>query len=209
MLLVAQSCLTLYDPRNCSLSGASVHGILQARVLEWVAIPLSRGSSQPRDWTQVSCIAGRFFYHLSHQGRSSVYSRDEKLSSCSTQFWGNWSEAQVSWLSKPFPSIALIAPTDGFNNTSHICSLCSPVLSSEIKIQFPPSRSSQHRLKEASIWTDPWAAGCHFRIERCRELSGTGESGMTHSWKAWGELHGGDVWVGSWRRNQSCGVEVK
>ena len=39
----------------------TVHGILQARILEWVAIPFSRGSSQPRDWTQVSCLAGRFF----------------------------------------------------------------------------------------------------------------------------------------------------
>ena len=41
--------------------GSSVHGILQARILEWVAIPFSRGFSWPRDWTQVSCIAGRFF----------------------------------------------------------------------------------------------------------------------------------------------------
>ena len=40
---------------------SSVHGILQARILEWVAIPFSRGSSWPRDWTRVSCIAGRFF----------------------------------------------------------------------------------------------------------------------------------------------------
>ena len=39
----------------------AVHGILQARILEWVAFPFSRGSSQPRDWTQVSCITGRFF----------------------------------------------------------------------------------------------------------------------------------------------------
>ena len=60
-VLVAQSCLTLWDPANCSLPGSSVHGILQARILEWVAIPFSRGSSQPRDWTQVSYIAGRFF----------------------------------------------------------------------------------------------------------------------------------------------------
>ena len=41
--------------------GSSVHGILQAEILEWVAIPISRGSSQPRDQTWVSCIAGRFF----------------------------------------------------------------------------------------------------------------------------------------------------
>ena len=47
---------------------SSVHGILQARILEWVAIPLSRGSSRLRDQTQVSCIEGRFFSHLSHQG---------------------------------------------------------------------------------------------------------------------------------------------
>ena len=46
---------------DCSLPGPSVHGILQARILEWVAIPFSRGSSNSRDWTQVSCIAGGFF----------------------------------------------------------------------------------------------------------------------------------------------------
>ena len=45
---------------DCSLPGSSVHGILQARILEWVAMPFSRGSSQPRDWTQVYCIAGEF-----------------------------------------------------------------------------------------------------------------------------------------------------
>ena len=60
-MLVAQSCPTLCDPMDCSLSGCSVHGILQERILEWVAISFSRGSSRPRDGTQVSCIAGRFF----------------------------------------------------------------------------------------------------------------------------------------------------
>ena len=58
---VAQSCPTLFDPTDCSLQGSSVHGILQARVLEWVAISFSRGASQPRDQTQVSCIVGRRF----------------------------------------------------------------------------------------------------------------------------------------------------
>ena len=58
---VAQSCPTLCDPMNCSPPGFSVHGMVQARILEWVAIPLSRGSSQPRDQTLVSCIAGRLF----------------------------------------------------------------------------------------------------------------------------------------------------
>ena len=54
-------CLTLCDPIGCSLPGSSVHGILQARVLEWVAISFSRGSSWPRDRTQVSHVVGRCF----------------------------------------------------------------------------------------------------------------------------------------------------
>ena len=60
-MLVTQSCLTLCDPMDCSPPGSSAHGILQARILEWVAIPLSRGSSWPRNWTQVSHIVGKFF----------------------------------------------------------------------------------------------------------------------------------------------------
>ena len=58
---IAQWCLTLCDLMRCSLPGSSVHGILQARILEWIAIPFSRGSSQPRDGAQVSHIAGTFF----------------------------------------------------------------------------------------------------------------------------------------------------
>ena len=60
-VLVAQKCPTLCSPIDCSLPGSSVSGIFQARILEWVAIPFSRGSSWPRDQTQVSCVAGRFF----------------------------------------------------------------------------------------------------------------------------------------------------
>ena len=58
---VAQLCLTLWDPMDCSLSGSSVHGILQARILEWVTMLCSKGSSWPRYQTQVFCIVGRFF----------------------------------------------------------------------------------------------------------------------------------------------------
>ena len=106
---VAQSCLTLFDPMDCSPPGSSVHGILQARILEWVAMPphppgdlpnlgieprsptlqvvlyclshqgsprilewvaypFSRGSSQPRNWTGMYCITGGFFYQVSYQG---------------------------------------------------------------------------------------------------------------------------------------------
>ena len=65
--LVAQSCLILCDPMDCSPLGSSVHGVLQARIVEWVDMPSSKGSSQPRDWTLVSCTEGGL-YHLSHQG---------------------------------------------------------------------------------------------------------------------------------------------
>ena len=56
LCLVAQSCLTLWSPMDCSLTGSSSHGIFQARILELVAISYSRGSSRPRDWTHVSCL---------------------------------------------------------------------------------------------------------------------------------------------------------
>ena len=58
--LVSKSYPTLCNPMDCSPPGPS-HGILQARILEWVAIPFCRASSPPRDWTHVSCIAGRYF----------------------------------------------------------------------------------------------------------------------------------------------------
>ena len=58
---VAQSCLILCDFMDCSPPGSSFHEVLQGRILEWVAMPFSRGSSRSRDWTQISCIAGGFF----------------------------------------------------------------------------------------------------------------------------------------------------
>ena len=61
LCLVTQLCPILCDTMNCSPPGSSVHGIPQAGILELVVIPLSRGSSWPRDQTRVSCIAGRFF----------------------------------------------------------------------------------------------------------------------------------------------------
>ena len=67
-------------PTLCNPMDYTVHGILQARILEWVAFPFSRGSSQPRDWTQVSHIAGRFFTS-----------------------WAN-REAQEYWSGEPIPS---------------------------------------------------------------------------------------------------------
>ena len=63
-VLVTQSCPALCNPMACSFPGSPVHRVFQARILEWVAIPFSRGSSQPRDQTQVCCIASKILYHL-------------------------------------------------------------------------------------------------------------------------------------------------
>ena len=60
-VLVAQLCPTLCNPMECSPPVSSIHEILQARILKWIAIPFFRGSSQCRDRTLVSCIVGRFF----------------------------------------------------------------------------------------------------------------------------------------------------
>ena len=60
-LLVAQWYPTVCNPMDCSLPGSSIHGILQARILEWVTIPFFRGSSWPRDWIHVSWTASSFF----------------------------------------------------------------------------------------------------------------------------------------------------
>ena len=68
----AKSHLTLCDPTDCSPPGSSVHGILQARILEWVAMPFSRGSSQPRDQTcvsYISCPGRQALYHWCRLGK--------------------------------------------------------------------------------------------------------------------------------------------
>ena len=61
--LITELCLTLCNPMGCSPPGSSVHKSLQARIVEWVARPFSRGSSQPRDWTWVSCTDRLILYH--------------------------------------------------------------------------------------------------------------------------------------------------
>ena len=77
-MLIAQSCPTPYNPMDCSPPSSPVHGIIQARILEWVAIPFSRGSSQPRDRTQVSCTAGRFFTVWATR-ETPIVSKDESI----------------------------------------------------------------------------------------------------------------------------------
>ena len=70
---VTQLCLTLCHPMDCTLPGPSVHGILQARILEWAVIPFSRWSKQPRDLNPGLLHCRQILYHLSHQGSPYVY----------------------------------------------------------------------------------------------------------------------------------------
>ena len=84
---VAQSCPALCDPMDCSPPGSSVHLISQARLLEWTAISFSRGSSRPRDQTQVCLPQWQVLYHLSHQGSPSKHLKSfrSELSYCAHQ----------------------------------------------------------------------------------------------------------------------------
>ena len=76
-MLITQSCPTLWDPMDCNPSGSSAYGILQARILEWIAIPFSRGYSWPRDRTHISCspcMAGKFFItSATREGSTIIY----------------------------------------------------------------------------------------------------------------------------------------
>ena len=84
--LVIQSCPTLCNPMDCSPPGSSVHGVLQERTLEWVAMPSSRVFSQPRDRTQISCTAGGFFTVWA-PGKPPSICRDSNKSQCPSLKW--------------------------------------------------------------------------------------------------------------------------
>ena len=108
---VTQSCPTLCDPMDCSLPGFSVHGIFQARILEWVAISFSRGSSPLRDQTQVSHISGTCFYPLSYQGSWWYWELDYKESS-TPKNWCFWTVLLEKTLESPLDrkEIQLVNP---------------------------------------------------------------------------------------------------
>ena len=117
-----QSCATLCEPTDCSPLDSSVHGIFQARILEWVAKPFSRGSSPPSDWTCISCTAAKFF-PLSHLG-SPTY----KFQFSSVQ---SLSRVQLHGLQHARPPCP--SPTPGACSNSHLSSWwCHPTISSSV-----------------------------------------------------------------------------
>ena len=142
---MCKSHLTLCHPMNCSLPGFTFHGIFQARILEWVAISYSRGSSQPRDLTQVSCFSCSGRWILYHWTTWEVY---HKLSS--VQF----SYSVVSDSLRPHGLKHVRPPCPSPNprvylNSSPLNRWCHPTISSSVihyssRIQsFPASGSFQ------------------------------------------------------------------
>ena len=126
---VAQSFPTLCDPMDCSLPGSFLHGILQARVLEWVAISVCRGSSWPRDPTWVSHIPGRRFNLWAT--REALYQLSSVQFSCSVMSY-SLRPHESQHARPPCPS-----PTPGVHSDSHPSSWwCHPAISSSV-IPFP------------------------------------------------------------------------
>ena len=127
-----QSCPTLCDPMDCSLPGSSLHGILQARVLEWVAISFSRGSSLLRDWTRVSCIPGRSF---------NLWATRE-ASLCNSSFWG----AMLQIVACCWPLKFFFIPALFLSPEAQFQLLCLSALFSKYGLIRPPTPSSLNPL---------------------------------------------------------------
>ena len=105
---VIQLCLTPCNPMDCSSSGSSVHGILRVRILEWVAMPSSRGSSQPRDRACISCIAAGFFFVEPCENPSKSFSMKVKIKvvqSCLTLYDPKEFSRLEYWSGLPCPSL--------------------------------------------------------------------------------------------------------
>ena len=131
---VVQSCPTVCDPMDCSLPGSSVRGIFQARVLEWVAISFSRGSSWPRDRTWVSCIAHRRFT-IRATGKPSNYQCCHKQKGTefpipgSIQAEASESPAKdiIKWLIHPLEQGSTCSPCAPRNCLQNPVSVCAEV----------------------------------------------------------------------------------
>ena len=153
---VAQLCLTLCDPM-CP-PGSSVPGILQARTLEWVAIPFSRGSSRPRDQTQVLLHCRRILYHLSHQGSlynlsNSNHSRTHQIAKVTGQPNGlNYKERQT-----PPRKVRMQTLFPGADARPHTAG---------------EKQSSKNVMKGLPRWLSGEESTCQCRVHGCDPWSG-------------------------------------
>ena len=118
-VLLTQPCLTLHDPTDCNLPGSSVHGIFQARILEWVATSFSRGSSWPRDQIWVSHISGRFFTIWITREAHFTQSKSQSPQSAQGHASSDFSHLRdiISWHSFSYSLIESFQPLGYFSNT--------------------------------------------------------------------------------------------
>ena len=155
-----QSCLTLCNPKDCSLPGSSVHGISQARILDWVAIPSSRTSSQPKGRTWVSCIDRRSLYHLSHQvGEKGPWNlpsccvcRNLKPR-CQQVSCAGWGLGGSSPLSTAAPCLAPAVKPPCQEVVSALFSVCGPRPPVRSVLWFPQRFSSQSAIQNSATYS--------------------------------------------------------
>ena len=138
---VAQSCPTVCDPMD-----QTVHGILQARILEWEAFPFSRGSSQPRDWIQVSCIAGGFF--TSWATREALVAEGEPsnpavLRPCGQSPFHQCCQPKASPRSKMVPHLWPWSSPRASSSVSRILSISSPEIQIHPRVKGPDSNKTK------------------------------------------------------------------
>ena len=125
-VLVAQYSPTLCDPMDCSPSGFSAHGILQARILEWVAISFFRGSSPPRDQSLFSCISGRFFtIWVTREAQFSSLQFSYSVVSDSATPWTIACQASLSINNSQ--SLLKLMPIESVMPSNHLV-ICCPLL---------------------------------------------------------------------------------
>ena len=124
-----QLCPTLCDPVDCSPSGSFAHGILQGRILEWVAMPSSRGSAWPRDWTCISYVSCRWVLYHSASSDNTVASTQQYGWSCLilwseslaiSQMETFLGEGQLGWLVAQEPRPALLCPWGAWLSSNRI-----------------------------------------------------------------------------------------
>ena len=139
---VAQLCPILCDPTNCSLAGSSFHGILQARILEWVTIPFSRGSFRPANPTLVSCIGRQILYNLSHQASylAILQSKIKSLNNSNKTLVGEGN-------GNPLQCSCLENPRDGGAWWAAVCG----VAQSQTRLKRLSSSSSSH-ISHGIVW---------------------------------------------------------
>ena len=169
MCSCAQFCPTLCDSVNCSPPSSSVHGIFQARILEWVAISSSRGSSWPRDWTHVSCIGRRILYHWAtwkalyaeYIMRNARLSESQAGIEISGRNINNlrYVDAAAAKLLQLCPT--LCDPRDGSPPGSPVPGILQARTLEWVAISFPNARKWKMKVKSLScvrLFATPWTA---------------------------------------------------